>query len=592
MAHSDSSMLALQPLGVTSGKPRASIIISAVIDDAGERHVLSRFGDDIWELWPFFTQSNVTPHQKRIDWSYVPAEFREVSKAVIYRYWRVGLPGGPRPTARTIISSVWHLAVFFGYLERLGILSLSQVQQIHLSNFVHARKTVDRVKAGTLTHNLLAIELRYRFGDQHADRLAFPPWPGLSAAAVAGWTGNAARQSGKTPLIPPLILQKLYLHAERLLDRADVLLDERDMGLRSAYKDPEVTALRDACFFMLGVLTGMRCEEIVGIELGAGRTQHKDGITYHWIASIEHKTKKGRVEYLMPSIGHRILKVMERWSAPLRLLLEQRLALWEADECPTVGHDLLRRITEARADRHRLFLGRGGHDSVRAISGFACRERMRAFAGSAGVDWPLAPHQLRRVYAWTFVRHRLGNLLFLKEQFKHSSIEMTQLYAANPLQDETLYSELFEEIDTSKVELIQGWMSEDVPLSGGGGRRIAVIRAQNYPSRKALIEETADWLSIRSTGHSWCLAQDEGCGGQGLYEPTRCTSCSDAVIDSTFAAAWSEIYAHQMELMTEANLGAGAMQRVRRDLRKSREVLSDLGVKLDVDTNGYKNSNE
>ncbi|WP_436209335.1 tyrosine-type recombinase/integrase [Caballeronia sp. LjRoot31] len=586
------SVLTQQPLsiGETGSEPCASIIISEVIDDSGERHALSRFGDDVWELWPFFTQSNVTPSHKRIDWSCVPADFREVSKAVIYRYWRVGLPGRPRPTARTMASSVWHLAVFFGYLERLGILSLSQVQQIHLSNFVHERKTVDRVKAGTLAHNLLAVELLYRFGDQHADRLAFPPWPGLSAAAVAGWTGKAARQSGKTPLIPPLVLQTLYLHAERLLDRADVLLDERDTGMRSAYKDPEVILLRHACFFMLGVLTGMRCEEIVGIELGAGSTEHKDGITYHWVVSIEHKTKKGRVQYLMPSIGHRILQVMERWSAPLRRLLEQRLALWEADTCPSDRHDRLRRISEARADRRRLFLGRGSHDdSVRAISGVACRGCMRVFARSAGIDWALAPHQLRRVYAWTFVRHRLGNLLFLKEQFKHSSIEMTQLYAANPMQDETLYDELLEEIDTHKVELIQGWMSEDVPLSGGGGRRIAAIRAHNYPNRKALIEETADWISIRSTGHSWCLAQDEGCGGQGLYEPTRCTSCNDAVIDSAFALAWSEIYAHQEELLTEANdLGAGAMCRVQRDLRKSREVLSDLGVKLYGDPDGYK----
>jgi hypothetical protein len=93
---------------------------------------------------------------------------------------------------------------------------------------------------------------------------------------------------------------------------------------------------------------------------------------------------------------------------------------------------------------------------------------------------------------------------------------------------------------------------------------------------------------------SWCLAQDEGCGGQGLYEPTRCTSCNDAVIDSAFALAWSEIYAHQEELLTEANdLGAGATRRVQRDLRKSREVLSDLGVTLDGDTDGYKaNINE
>ena len=68
---------------------------------------------------------------------------------------------------------------------------------------------------------------------------------------------------------------------------------------------------------------------------------------------------------------------------------------------------------------------------------------MKGFAAYAGVDWRLSPHQLRRAYAWTFVRHRLGNVLFLKEQFKHSSIEMTQLYAANPMQDDALFEDLF-----------------------------------------------------------------------------------------------------------------------------------------------------
>lgn len=160
----------------------------------------------------------------------------------------------------------------------------------------------------------------------------------------------------KTPVIPREALRTLFIYAEDILKRADALLDERDAGRRSIDRDPEITLIRDACFFLLGLLTGMRCEEIVGVEVGAGRTEVKDSVSYHWVKSIEHKTKKGRVEYLMPSMGREVLRVMERWSEPPRVWLKQILAAGQAE---TGGNprERLRRIAAARSDASRLFLG-------------------------------------------------------------------------------------------------------------------------------------------------------------------------------------------------------------------------------------------
>ena len=204
---------------------------------------------------------------------------------------------------------------------------------------------------------------------------------------------------------------------------------------------------------------------------------------------------------------------------------------------------------------------------------------MKQFAKAAGVDWALAPHQLRRLYGYTFVRHKLGNILFLKEQFKHSSLSMTQLYAANPHQEAALYDEILEEIHRQKADVVLKWLGDDSPLSGGAGRKIMEIRAHDFPDRKALILETADKLSIRSTGHSWCLAQDDGCGGAGLYERTQCGGCGNGVIDVSFQPVWREIYRHQTELLDELDgLGPGAAARVRRDLDRARKVLTELGV--------------
>ena len=48
--------------------PCDATVISSVLDDAGREVVLSRYGDDQWELWPYFQQSNVSPSAKKIDW--------------------------------------------------------------------------------------------------------------------------------------------------------------------------------------------------------------------------------------------------------------------------------------------------------------------------------------------------------------------------------------------------------------------------------------------------------------------------------------------------------------------------------------------
>jgi hypothetical protein len=149
---------------------------------------------------------------------------------------------------------------------------------------------------------------------------------------MAGFTGrasNEARKVGLTPLIPAEVAQRLFLHAENVLAQADHILSERDAGARSAWKDPGVTALRDTCFYLIGVLTGMRSSEISSIAVGAGRSEDRGGFVFHWLTSVDHKTKKGAVDYLMPSMGHKLLSIMERWSRPHRDRLEQQISALE-----------------------------------------------------------------------------------------------------------------------------------------------------------------------------------------------------------------------------------------------------------------------
>jgi integrase len=575
-------LLVDQPLSVAGldELTRRNVVISAV-SDGGQERVLSCYGDLVWEMWPFVSTPNIIESSKRLNWSRIPEPFREVSKAIVFRYWRVGTEGSTPPGVGRLLSFLGYLAVFLRYLETVGIASFGDVHPIHITNYVQAQKDSGHVR-GTLANKFCALEMLYAFRDQHPDGLRFHPWPNSSAGEMAGRVGQARKDSekdSKTPLIPAAVAQGLFIHAENILKNARGILDERDAGRRSAWQDAEVTAIRNACFYLLGVLTGMRSSELSGIEVGAGRTEIKNGYTFHWIKSFEHKTRKGVVEFLMPSMGHDILRVLERWSEPHRTRLAERLWEWETNHGERT-HRRLQQIAVARANLSKLFLGRS-HRGIVPVSGTGWGDALRKFAEDAGMDWALAPHQMRRLYAYSFARHRLGGLLFLKEQFKHSSINMTQLYAANPRQDAALYDEILEETRQHKIQTIAGWLEGEELLAGGAGKKIMALRAQAFPDRKAMIEETSDRITIRSTSHAWCLAQDAGCGGSGIYEKGRCGTCRNGIIDGHFKPFWQETYRHQRELLKEARkFGPGDIKRVQRDLEEAARVLNDLGVEL------------
>ena len=508
---------------------------------------------------------------------------------MLYAYWKQGRQGWGLPEISSLQNKLNGLRIFCRYASVLNLSSLAELHPIHIANFVQEQKKAGK-RPGTLTEIFSAVELLYLFRGEHHDSLGFHPWPESSYLDMAGATGQRggdARKVGLTPLIPSDVAQVLAGYAMGVLNQADSLLEARDRGERSAFRDPEITTIRDACFYLIGVLTGMRSSEISSIEIGAGRTEERNGFTFHWLTSTEHKTKKGVVDYLMPSMGHRILRVMERWSQPHRQRLAEQIAAMEQQSSKLTSNEL-QWLATARSNTKRLFLGnaKGG---IVPVSDYGWPRNLKQFARAAGTNWDLAPHQMRRLYAYTFVRHKLGDMLFLKEQFKHSSIDMSQLYGSNPRQDRALYDDILSELLRYKGEVITTWLEKDEPLAGGAGQRIMEMRAQEFPDRKALVMESSKRVLMRSNGHAWCLAQDDGCGGSGIYAKGSCGGCRNGLIDRRFIPIWQEAYRHHSELLKDAQAwGAGAMKRVSTDLEQAAKILRDLGINPEGASDGKR----
>jgi len=575
-----------------SPQERAKIVISAIADTGGGEYVLSRFGDSTWDLRPYFEQSNLAECFKFIEWpADCPISLVDDCKAVLYAWFRRGLPGAKCPGARGVCAAASASAIpLMRWLGDLSVERFDQIRPIHVANFLHISKVERKLRPLTVYNRVRILEFLWVFRQETIYPLIQCPWGDdtlwrLSGLGTARGLEAASQGTGRTLIIPTEVQSKLFNFCETVIAEAHALLDERDaknLGLRY----PKAIRIRDAALYILSITSGMRNEEAIGVEVDSWRKEVNDGIEYHWVATIEHKTGKGKVEYLVPSLTIDALNVMQRYAEPFQRLLAKEIAELDAGGPTEPIHEWLIRQDKAKRDSKKLFLclnGLGnkqtGKAHVEALSNAGSAMAFRRLSQAAGTDWELLPHQCRRTYARCIVESRMGraSLVFLKWQFKHSSMSMTQLYASNPRQDAAIFDDIMLEMTNFKVDLIESWLDKR-PLSGGAGRQILRLRAIPVESRLALLEQTAPQVRIRATGHGWCLAQEKGCGGAGLYEATRCVECKNSVIDESFLATWHGIYEQQRELLDVDDAGPAVRQRAEGDLLLATQVLADLGV--------------
>lgn len=573
-----------------SAAERDAIVISAIVNEQGETLVLSKLGDPQWDLRPFFDQANVAEYFKFINWDVsLPQALIDDCKAVTYAWFKRGMPRSKPPIARGITTlAVASVMPFMRWLKDLGVERFSDVRPIHISNYVHYCKHDLKLRPLPLYGRLRIIDFLWVFAADMLFPLQSYPWGNSTLWRICGigkmkGIDAANKNVGRTDIIPSDELAKIFNYCEVVVQGMKSELAINGIGYNPS-DDQLSLRCRDAVLFIVSITSGMRNDEAIGIEVGAWRRVVKEGVLYCWVSTIEHKTGKGRVEYLVPELTLSALEALAKYSVTIRKELEQEIRLLAKITNPDDPEHLLR-LEKARRDSKKLFLarhtpGRRLQDQyVEALSGQASNAAFDRIAKAAGSDWPLRTHQCRRTYARCFVESRMGrtSLIYLKWQFKHSSMSMTQLYASNPQQDLTLFDKIFQQMTEFKIDLIESWL-DDQPLAGGAGEKIVELRAIPIKDRAALLAQTAPHANIRATGHGWCIATERGCGGAGLYEATRCPGCKNSVIDEVFASTWQDIYIQQRELIKIEDAGPAVRQRAERDLQVALDVITSLGL--------------
>lgn len=603
-------LLAAQPISLVGMTPaeRDAVVVTAVADDAGREHVVSRFGDRVWDLATEVGAKNRSSSNVKIVWpDDIPKALTDDAKAVLYCALRRG-PHGRKWSGSTAVAVAQKAALTLRYLAKQGLSNFSQMRALHLSD--HITDLRRKLKPQRTHGRLKIVDLIWSFHMEVLHPLPEHPWAGLTiwdaCRCIEDDSGPAGR-TGKTPVIPRSVQRTLFSYCEARLDEADVLFRSRDAG-EIGPSSPSLTAVRDAVLYLLQITSAMRNSESTGVTNGCWRTEIRNGVTYHWVRTREIKTTGGtEVDFLVPPEALRALEVLQRYAQPLQVRLADEARWLEGllatgpDASGQLGNGMsaaeaVQRLNHVRVIGRYLLLSVSGGASdhlgkgsrVEVLSVYACLLQMKRLAKAAGTDWNLGNHQCRRTFAYNVANSRLGRmgLVFLKWQLKHASMSWPQLYAANPYQDHALYGDFEEEMFEARLDLLEGWASSDAPLSGGAGKKIMQTRARAARDLEQLLKQSAEAVELRSTGHAWCISGTRGCQGQGVYDPSMCGGCSQAIIDKEQAPAWQMIHLDNLRLAAITDCGPAVTDKARRAVARSTQVLQDLGVPVPTSEQG------
>ena len=574
--------------------------------DNGHYHVLSRYEQDKWILPGHWFPSAARESEKTLNFRRIdtPA-LRDAAKVVMARLlWGDEAISGKR-RGGTLINSFGHIVSWLNWLPTLGVTELSAVTPLvamqyvtHVKSLIsnHGKRKGMPLASSTMCFRFLALEACYQqlrdtqYGFAH-------PWPESSAVALSGFNLHG---KAKTEIIPDDVLAPLFQYSESMLNRAPESL--RLQGLLAEFVptsknksshgtertqflkqhgwasgcrafNKEITTLRDSCLFIILMTTGIRVHELCNLTQGNWYSEVRDGERFYFLGSKSEKTDAGDTHWLCPEIAIDALKVLGDLMLPMQQLLEQQLeAARQASDAQEVAR--LMRCSGS------VVLGKTlRQNKVDVLSGNAINTGLQKLADSLGLDIKLASHRLRRTFASYVVHHKLGDLRYLRDHFKHWSMEMTVIYAMNEMQDLELYDEIYAAFDDERQGIIGHWLEPDTPLTGGLANQVRKLRDKGTPTRTHktradMIKHISDQIYLRSTGLAWCTNDDGSCAG-GF-----CEECEHGVIDDKKQDFWRGVYEQQIELRLIDDAGEVGKRTIDKAIVRCEKVLTDLGADI------------
>jgi len=404
----------------------------------GTRMVVSRFGDDLWDFYPYIPQDNLCPASKRLSWAIAlpdgrlltDAEHLQLLQSAKDFIWAsiMNPPAGrARPKLLTVLKNLRHLTPLLRWMTERGIKRFADLDGCIADYIPVAMTSVSincrgakpaRPSPDTVARRLFVVEDLFRQRNKLADALGMHPWPLETACALAGYEQAAVNVRPKTEFIPDEILFRLANAAlDYVQQRADSIIGAveraetaaavlavrgRSRGRQSYARTAsarragyegfnvvvaEAVRLRTACYIVIDLFSGLRDSEMISIEENCIQHGMSDDASTPllWMHGTIYKTGHRPKRWLVPSIVSHAVKVLTRLTAPQR----EHLRREHADLCASMARcddaqkpGLVSRLTAVTRQQRKLFLCMtdGAHNAgPSALIGSALNKNLRMF---------------------------------------------------------------------------------------------------------------------------------------------------------------------------------------------------------------------
>ncbi|GHG06998.1 tyrosine-type recombinase/integrase [Thalassotalea marina] len=566
--------------------------------------VLSNYEDDEWIFPASKGTAGLMKSKLKISFhNFHNQQQREMVKWTIFNEIKNGNNVSSNRTTRNNLSSFFQWVNKSETILANGLTANSAREYVKYVNQQENMNTGLLLSPGVKVKKLRALEKLYKYCN-HFDFVKEHPWVESSAAEQAKFVGKTLKDSIETPktqIIPEDTLHSLCKYTKSYIDRANDLLSYKEMLEGLAYKDSykankvlitngwdqglrelnnELLLLRDSCIFWILLTTGMRIHEVLGIKRNGYRTETKNGEEFYYIKSVSEKTYEGETEWIAPKITTEVIDILSRYVEPLQSKLECDLLI-----AKSIGDNQEIHRLEYTSGSIALTVMKDQNNKISILSGDAITNfRLPNLCKQIKSQWNLSSHQFRRTFANYVAHSELGDLRALKEHFKHWSLSMTALYAANSDLDQELYEEILRERIFVEDEIKFDWFNLDTPITGGYiANKILDIRksdeaVKSFPNRESMIKSYTCNIPIRATGLGWCTNDDDGCLGG------KCEQCEHGIVDKRNISFWKSMMIQQLELSELKDIGESGELAVQRGMERCVNVLTTLGA----DTNAIK----
>jgi integrase len=545
---------------------------------------------------------------------------------------------------QSLIGHFYCIITFINYLISQKKYKFSLFKQDDTSRFQgYIFERNPKLATNTHAKYLCTILDLYHFRDVLPDGLAEHPWPDSSVVHLSNDRKNNGRKNlRQTPCIPDYLCSQLFSKSVKFLeDNSHRIIKSFSLLQKSALKiarkelknekqtndikttRPDKLALyhakrsreyikyknrvlkrykfsskieltkfmhkaRACCYVIISLTTGMRNSEIASLDFSSFiKSEGWDGEEYFWLEGLTYKLVEEPTEakWMVPEIVRIAIDHLASVNFPLIDVIRFSLPYLN-DIDKENQNNLIPFLFKGNDFKTNLLNGVSNdhwNKTLKLLSkefDLCITDHNNDLKLPPGSIWPLATHHFRRTFACLAARSSLGDLRYLREHYKHWSLDMTLYYANTDVFDDSLFDEVLTERNDLQSALVSDWIVKDAPLAGGRGEAIATFRQRGMLKKSKdipnLVKQISDSVFVRGTGHSWCLASGDGCGGEGLYDELLCPDCDSSVIDKSHLPVWKGLKEQHEFLLNMPDSGVGTKERAREYIKKSDELIDKL----------------